>query len=355
MMQAAITSSGYSNGFAAGTLASLALPANSGLVASACAALGLARASVYRARAHLLLRPPPSRPARLPPPRALGPEERSRVLDLLRTPRFVDLAPAEIYATLLDEGVYLCSIRTLYRILAENGEVRERRDQLRHPVYQKPELLADAPNQVWSWDITKLMGPAKWSYFYLYVILDIFSRRVVGWCVADAENTVLFKALFDDAFVKHGVPPGQLTLHADRGGPMKAKATAFLLADLGVTKSHSRPHTSNDNPFSEAHFKTLKYQPQFPKRFGCIEDARAFCRRFFTWYNQDHHHVGIGLMTPDQVHYGQAKVVHAARQDVLAQAYQANPERFVRKTPVPPPMPNQTWINPPRKTEINQA
>jgi transposase InsO family protein len=189
MMQAAITSSGYSNGFAAGTLASLALPANSGLVAGACAALGLARASVYRARAHLLLRPPPSRPARLPPPRALGPEERSRVLDLLRTPRFVDLAPAEIYATLLDEGVYLCSIRTLYRILAENGEVRERRDQLRHPVYQKPELLADAPNQVWSWDITKLMGPAKWSYFYLYVILDIFSRRVVGWCVADAENS----------------------------------------------------------------------------------------------------------------------------------------------------------------------
>jgi transposase InsO family protein len=243
----------------------------------------------------------------------------------------------------------------MYRILAENDELRERRDQLRHPVYQKPELLAEAPNQVWSWDITKLMGPAKWSYFYLYVILDIFSRRVVGWCVADAENTVLFKALFDDAFAKHGVSPDQLTLHADRGGPMKAKATAFLLADLGVTKSHSRPHTSNDNPFSEAHFKTLKYQPQFPKRFGCIEDARVFCRRFFTWYNQDHHHVGIGLMTPDQVHYGQAKIVHAARQDVLAQAYQANPERFVRKAPVPPPMPTQTWINPPRKTEINQA
>ena len=332
----------------------VALSASSGLTANACAALGLARASVYRARAHLLLRPPPSRaqsppsrPARLPPPRALGPEERSRVLDLLRTPRFVDLAPAEIYATLLDEGVYLCSIRTMYRILAENGEVRERRDQLRHPVYQKPELLAEAPNQVWSWDITKLMGPAKWSYFYLYVILDIFSRRVVGWCVADAENTVLFKALFDDAFVKHDVPPGQLTLHADRGGPMMAKPAAFLLADLGVTKSHSRPHTSNDNPFSEAHFKTLKYQPEFPKRFGCIEDARAFCRRFFTWYNQDHHHIGIGLMTPDQVHYGQANVVHAARQDVLTQAYQANPERFVSSAPKPPAKPTATWINPP--------
>jgi putative transposase len=318
----------------------IALADKSGLMASACAALGLARASVYRARARRL-RPPPSNSARLAPPRALGPEERSRVLDLLRTPRFVDLAPAEIYATLLDEGVYHCSIRTLYRILAENGEVRERRDQLRHPVYRKPELLAEAPNQVWSWDITKLMGPAKWSYFYLYVILDIFSRRVVGWCVADAESTVLFKHLFDETFAKQGVPSG-LTLHADRGGPMKAKATAFLLADLGVTKSHSRPHT-------------LKYQPQFPKRFGCIEDARAFCRRFFTWYNQDHHHVGIGLMTPDQVHYGQAKIVHAARQNVLAQAYQANPERFVRKAPVPPPMPTQTWINPPRNTEFNQV
>jgi len=334
--------------------ATIALTAKSGLTASACAALGLARASIYRARTRRL-QPPPSPSARRPPPRALGPDERSRVLDVLRTPRFVDQAPAEIYATLLDEGVYLCSIRTLYRILAENGGVRERRDQLRHPVYQKPELLAEAPNQVWSWDITKLMGPAKWSYFYLYVILDIFSRRVVGWCVADAENTVLFKELFDETFAKQGVSPGQLTLHADRGGPMKAKPTAFLLADLGVTKSHSRPHTSNDNPFSEAHFKTLKYQPQFPKRFGCIEDARAFCRHFFTWYNQDHHHVGIGLMTPDQVHYGQAKDVHAARQDVLAQAYQANPERFVRKTPVPPPMPTQTWINQPRKTDINQA
>jgi transposase InsO family protein len=243
--------------------ATIALTAESGLTTSTCAALGLARASVYRARARLL-RPPASRPARRTPPRALGPEERRRVLDLLRTPRFVDLAPAEIYATLLDEGVYLCSIRTLYRILAENGEVRERRDQLRHPVYQKPELLAEAPNQVWSWDITKLMGPAKWSYFYLYVILDIFSRRVVGWCVADAENTALFKELFDDAFVKHDVQPGQLTLHADRGGPMKAKPTAFLLADLGVTKSHSRPHTSNDNPFSEAHFKTLNTNHNSP-------------------------------------------------------------------------------------------
>jgi putative transposase len=203
--------------------------------------------------------------------------------------------------------------------------------------------------------LPKLMGPAKWSYFYLYVILDIFSRRVVGWCVADAESACLFKALFDNTVDKHGVPPGQLTLHADRGGPMKAKATALLLADLGVTKSHSRPHTSNDNPFSEAHFKTLKYQPQFPPRFGCIEDAKAFCRRFFPWYNQDHHHAGIGLMTPDQVHYGQAPAIHAARQQTLTIAFNATPERFVRKAPEPPPMPTETWINQPSTTKISQA
>ena len=234
-------------------------------------------------------------------------------MNLLHTPRFADQAPAEIYATLLDEGVYHCSIRTMYRLLEQNGEIRERRQQLRHPAYRKPELLAERPNAVWSWDITKLKGPAKWSYYYLYVILDIFSRRVVGWCVADAESATLFQPLFDDAVIKHNVTPGQLTLHADRGSPMKAKATVFLLADLGVTRSHNRPHTSNDNPFSESHFKTLKYQPRFPKRFGCIEDAKTFCRRFFDWYNQDHHHSGIGLMTPDQVHYGQSNAVHAVR------------------------------------------
>lgn len=277
------------------------------------------------------------------------------MLALLREPRFVDLAPAEVYATLLDEGVYHCSIRTMYRLLAEHDEVRDCRDQLRHPVYRKPELLAKAPNEVWSWDITKLMGPAKWSYYYLYVILDIFSRRVVGWCVADAESATLFKALFEETLAKHAVPSGQLTLHADRGGPMKAKATALLLADLGVTKSHSRPHTSNDNPFSEAHFKTLKYQPQFPKRFGSIEDARTFCRDFFTWYNRDHHHAGIGLMTPDQVHYGQADAVHAARKQTLDRAFRRNPERFVRKAPEPPAKPIEAWINPPQKPESVQV
>ena len=271
------------------------------------------------------------------------------VLDLLRDPRFADLAPAEVYATLLDEGIYHCSIRTMYRILDAHNEVRERRNQIRHPVYTKPELLAEAPNTVWSWDITKLKGPAKWTYFYLYVIIDIFSRRVVGWCVADAESAVMFKELFEETIIKHNVPPGQLTLHADRGASMKAKATAQLLADLGVTKSHSRPHTSNDNPFSESHFKTLKYQPQFPKLFGCIEDAKAFCRRFFPWYNQEHHHVGLGLMTPDQVHYGQADDVHATRQRTLNNAFNANPERFVRKPPTPPDKPTAVWINPPSK------
>ena len=243
----------------------------------------------------------------------------------------------------------------MYRLLAEHGEVRERRDQLRHPVYQKSELLAQAPNQVWSWDITKLMGPMKWSYYYLYVTLDIFSRRVVGWCVADAESATLFKMLFDDAIAKKAIAPGLLTLHADRGRPMKAKATALLLADLGVTKSHSRPHTSNDNPFSEAHFKTLKYQPEFPKRFGCVEDARAFCRDFFIWYNHDHHHAGIGLMTPDQVHHGQADAVYPARQETLDRVFCINPERFVHKRPEPPAKPIEAWINPPQKPEIIQV
>jgi transposase InsO family protein len=243
----------------------------------------------------------------------------------------------------------------MYRILAANREVRERRNQLRHPVYKKPELLAQAPNQVWSWDITKLMGPAKWTYFYLYVIIDIFSRRIVGWCVADRESVTQFMALFKETVAKHPAPPGQLTLHADRGGPMRAKATALLLADLGVSKSHSRPHTSNDNPFSESHFKTMKYQPQFLQRFGCIQDAKAFCRSFFDWYNQQHHHAGIGLMTPDQVHYGMADAIHAARQNTLNGAFKRNPERFVRKEPQPPEKPIAAWINPPQKNMDSQA
>ena len=332
----------------------VALAPTPGLTASACEALNMSRASVYRQRARLA-GPPTVRRPRPKPQRALAAVERQIVLDLLRAPRFADQAPAEIYACLLDEGVYHCSIRTMYRILVQSQEVRERRNQLRHPIYKKPELLAQAPNVVWSWDITKLMGPTKWSYFYLYVIIDIFSRRVVGWCVADRESATLFAALFEDAITKNPAPKGQLTLHADRGGPMRAKATALLLADLGVTKSHSRPHTSNDNPFSESHFKTMKYQPQFPQRFGCIQDAKTFCRSFFDWYNQDHHHAGIGLMTPDQVHYGQADQVHAARQITLDGAFSRNPERFVRKEPQPPAKPIATWINPPASRPNIQA
>ena len=325
-----------------------------GMTAAVCAALGVSRANVLRRRSHLAA---PSAIARQrpKPPRALSDPQQQVVLDLLHAPRFADQAPAEIYASLLDEGVYHCSIRTMYRILGQHGEVRERREQLRHPAHRKPELIAERPNEVWSWDITKLMGPTKWSYFYLYVILDIFSRRVVGWCVADAESAALFRPLFDDAIAKHNVLPGQLTLHADRGGPMKAKATALLLADLGVTRSHNRPHTSNDNPFSESHFKTLKYQPRFPQRFGCSEDAKSFCRRFFDWYNQQHHHAGIGLMTPDQVHYGQTDAVHAARQNILDRAFRNNPERFVNKPPRPPDKPTAAWINPPADTQNIQA
>ena len=280
-----------------------ALAPDCGLIGAACLALGLSRATFHRRQAAARLPRVAVRP-RPRPARALAVTERQAVVDLLREPQYVDLAPAEVYASLLDQGVYHCSIRTMYRLLHEHGEVKERRRQLRHPAYQKPELLAEGPNQVWSWDITKLMGPAKWTYFYLYVIIDIFSRRVVGWCVADTESAALFKPLFQDAADKHDVSPGQLTLHADRGPSMTAKATALMLADLGVTKSHSRPYTSNDNPFSESHFKTMKYQPQFPKNFGCAQDAKAFCRHFFDWYNRDHHHLGIGLMTPNQVHYG---------------------------------------------------
>ena len=323
-----------------------ALAPEPGLMGAACRALGLSRASFHRRRAAARRPPAPVR-ARPSPARALAASERQGVLDLLREPRFIDQAPAEVYAELLDQGLYHCSIRTMYRILHENDEVKERRRQLRHPAYKKPELIAQGPNQVWSWDIASLMGPAKWTYFHLYVIIDIFSRRVVAWQVADAESVALFKPLFLDAVEKHGVPPGQLTLHADRGATMKAKATALLLADLGVTKSHSRPHTSNDNPFSESLFKTCKYQPQFPRRFGSIQDAKAFCRAFFDWYNRDHHHHGIGLMTPNQVHYGQADQIHAQRQKTLDRAFDANPNRFVKKPPNPPQKPTVVWINPP--------
>jgi putative transposase len=315
-------------------------------VAAACTALGLARATFYRD-----LRPVHGPERKRASPRALPAEERSAVLGILHEPRFEDLAPAEVYATLLDEGRYLCSERTMYRVLAENQEVRERRDQRRHPKYAAPELLATGPNQLWSWDITKLLGPEKWSYFYLYVVLDVFSRYVVGWLVADGESATLAEQLIAEACVQQGINAGQLTLHADRGSSMKSKQVAMLLADLGVTKTHSRPHVSDDNPYSEAHFKTLKYRPEFPARFGCIEDARGFNGDFFRWYNNDHHHTGLGLMTPADVHFGHAEQRHADRALVLQAAQQQHPERFVLGTPVPPPLPTAAWINKPKSVD----
>jgi putative transposase len=268
---------------------------------------------------------------------------------VLNSERFGDQAPGEVYATLLDEGNYLCSERTMYRILAANEQVRERRDQLRHPAYQAPELLASRPNEVWSWDITKLLGPAKWTYFYLYVILDIFSRYVVGWMLAYRESAELAKKLIEQTVERHSIAPGTLTVHADRGAAMTAKAVAFLLAGLGVTKTHSRPHVSNDNPYSESQFKTMKYRPEFPERFGCYQDAHRFCGEFFPWYNHGHHHSGLGYLTPYEVHYGLAEKRREQRAAVLKEAFAKNPQRFVRGLPQPALLPTTAWINKPKE------
>lgn len=315
-------------------------------IATACRVLGVARASLYRL---LNSRSAHSKARRPKPRRSLSQAEQAEVLEALHSKRFVDLAPPQVYATLLDEGQYLCSLRTMYRILNACGEVRERRNQLEHPPYAKPELLATRPNEVWSWDITKLRGPVKWTYFYLYVILDIFSRYAVGWMVARRESAALANRLIQDTYQKHAIEPWQLTVHADRGSSMRSKCVAMLLSDLGVTKTHTRPYTSNDNPYSESHFKTLKYRPEFPDRFGSLEDARAFLRDFFTWYNTQHRHSGIALLTPETVHYGKTKEVVAARQQALNQAYERHPERFVRKPPQAPHLPEAVWINPPEK------
>lgn len=367
-------------------------------IASLCAALGLARASLYRRKRAVaggapssdersgrspvaasghgaegatatpkgpvsptdvdaarngtaLVVATPTAPVKRTSPRALSDEERQRVLDVLHEPRFCDQAPAEVYATLLDEQRYLCSLRTMYRILDDNREVRERRDQLRHPAYAAPQLLATAPNQLWSWDITKLLGPTTWSYFHLYVILDVFSRYVVGWMVATHESAELATRLIGETCKRQGVESGQLTLHADRGSSMKSKPVAFLLADLGVTKTHSRPSVSDDNPFSEAQFKTFKYRPDFPERFGSVEDARAHCQVFFPWYNTQHHHSGIGLQTPQDVHFGKAHLRYSEREKTLLSAFEAHPERFPNGSPKPPKVPTAVWINPPRPSE----
>ena len=315
----------------------------------ACRALGVARATLYREQRRRRfpqeVRPRPS------PPRSLTPSEREEVVDLFHSRRFIDKAPAAIWAELLDEGLYVCSIRTMYRILEQRREVRERRRQRRHLHYQKPELLATAPNQCWSWDISKLKGPVKWSYYYLYVVLDIYSRYVVGWMVATQESASLARTLIWESCTKQRIDSGQLTLHADRGPSMKSKSLALLLADLGVAKSHSRPHVRDDNPYSESQFKTLKYRPEFPSRFGSIQDARVFCQEFFRWYNTEHRHSGIGLHTPQDVHYQRAESRRQVRALALEAAFARSPERFPNGKPAPPLLPEAVWINRPKQED----
>jgi putative transposase len=311
----------------------------------ACAAFGVPRSSYYRCR----VTPAVPRPARKQPTpaRALKIDERQEVLETLHSRRFVDQAPPQVYNTLLDEGVRLCSVRTMYRILAAADEVRERRNQLRHPVYAKPELIATAPNQVWSWDLTKLRAVEKWTYYYLYVLLDIYSRYVVGWMLAHYESGELAAQLIEEACAKQGVSQDQLVIHNDRGSAPTSKTLGQKLIDLGVTQSFGRPRVSNDNPFSEAHFKTFKYQPTYPDRFHGYDHGLAYCREFFPWYCYEHRHSGIAMLTPADVHYGRAEQVLAARQRVLDQAYAAHPERFVNGPPKVPALPRAVWINPP--------
>jgi putative transposase len=320
-------------------------------VVAACKAVGRSRAGYYRRHR---VSPAPPRPAPIPQaqrvqPRALSPAERDRVLAVLHEPRFVDASPAQVWATLLDEGVYLCSQRTMYRLLAARGESGERRAQAAHPAHVKPELLAARPNEVWSWDITKLLGPKKWTYYYLYVILDVYSRYVVGWTLAERESGTLAEALIAATCAKQNITRDQLAVHADRGSSMTSKPVAFLLADLGIVQSHSRPRTSNDNPYSESQFKTMKYRPDFPGRFDSIETARAYCHQFFDYYNNEHRHSGLGLLTPATVHYGQVDVIHRARAAVLDAAYAAHPDRFIRRPPTPPRLPEPAWINQPAR------
>jgi putative transposase len=311
----------------------------------ACLGLSISRATLYRRRARGS--GPEVSADRGPAARALSEDERRLILDVLHSERFCDCAPAEVYATLLDEGIYLASASTMYRVLSGEGEVRERRSVRNRKGHPRPELSATRPNHVWSWDITRLRGPVKWSFYYLYVIIDIFSRYVVGWMVAQRESAQLAERLIADTYVKQGIEAGKLTVHSDRGPAMRSHTVALLLSDLGITKTHSRPYTASDNPYSEAHFKTLKYRPEFPDRFSSPDDARLFLQAFFGWYNTEHRHSGIGYMTPEVVHYGRAEEISRARQEILLDAYNAHPERFVGKIPEPPALPEEVWINKP--------
>ena len=308
--------------------------------ARACALLGRSRATQHRRRRGPLHGPPVPRPT---PANALSEQERQQILAVLRSPEYCDLAPAQVWAQLLDDGIYYCSIRTMYRLLAIAGENRERRRQRTHPANKKPELCATRPNQVWSWDITKLRGPERGVYYDLFVIIDIYSRYVVAWMVAETETAELAKQFIDDALRSQDINRDTLSLHADRGTSMTSKSVAQLLVDLGVERSHSRPHVSNDNPYSESQFKTLKYCPAFPGRFGSIQDARTFCETFFAYYNHEHRHSGIGLHTPASVHYGTADEIREQRAVTLDAAYAANPTRFSRR-PTPPKLPTSAWI-----------
>lgn len=306
-------------------------------------ALGISVATFYRRQ-----KKPSIKTGRARSARALSEQEQQHVLDVLHSQRFMDDSPAEVYATLLEEDTYLCSERTMYRLLEANAEVRERRAQLQHPAYHKPELIAQGPHEVWSWDITKLKTTVKFVYFYLYVILDIFSRYVVGWMLAEHENGTLARRLVQETCERYEIQPGQLVLHADRGSPMKSKALVQLLVDLDIYRSHSRPHVCDDNPFSESQFKTLKYHPGFPDQLGCLAEGLAYFREFFPWYNQEHHHSALCYLTPGQVHFGQDKQVLEQRHRTQLAAYERHPERFIRGAPKLQQLANAVWINPPR-------
>ena len=315
-------------------------------ILSVCAALALPRATFYRSLEPKLA----ERKTPAVHPSSLSAGEKELVLAELTCARFSDVAIPEIHAILLDEGRYLCSKSTMYRVLNARNMLTERRNHIPRTHYPKPELLAVAPNEVWSWDITKLKGPVKWSYFHLYVILDIFSRMVVGWMVAEREHAELARNLIEESCHRQHILPNQLTLHADRGSSMRSKPVAHLLSDLGVTKSHSRPYVSDDNPFSESHFKTLKYRPDFPERFGAIEDARSFCRDFFPWYNNEHRHGGIAMLTPSDLHHGRGRETLRARHRTMTEAFEANPRRFNGRMPRPQVLPTEVWINKPVAT-----
>ena len=318
-------------------------------VKHACELMGRARGSHYRAKQPRVHGPAPRRPA---PPNALTADEQAQVLGVLTSERFCDKSVTQTWATLLDEGTYLCSMSTMHRILRCHGAAGERRHQATHPARKKPELLATGPGQIWSWDITKLRGPGRGVWFQLYVVLDIFSRYVVAWTVQNTEDSEIAKTMLEEAMGVHGIPTA---VHADRGTSMTSKPVAQLLLDLGVDRSHSRPRVSNDNPYSEAAFKTLKYAPVFPEAFGSLADARAFCEAFFTYYNHEHRHSGIGLHTPASVHHGTATEIRAQRQTTLDAAHSAHPERFGHRRPQAPKLPTAAWINQPSPEALIQT